>query len=49
MKTGKLTKEQMINEVKNMWKFNYTLAPDEVFTTIIQLLRNAPEDLFKKG
>ena len=31
-----------------MWKFNYTLASDEVFTTLIQLVRNAPDELFKK-
>lgn len=49
MNNKQLTKEQMIKEVRNIWKFNYTLAPDEVFTTVIQLLRNAPEDLFKKG
>lgn len=48
MSEPKFTKEQMIKEVKNMWKFNYTLAPDEVFTTVIQLLRNAPDELFKK-
>lgn len=48
MSEQKLTKEEVIKEIHNMWKFNYTLAPSEVFTTVIQLVRNAPDDMFKK-
>ena len=44
----KFTKNQLIREIHNMWKFNYTLASDKVFTTLIQLVRNAPDELFKK-
>ena len=48
MSEPKLTKVKLIKEIQTMWKFNYTLAPDEVFTTLIQLVRNAPDELFKK-
>ena len=44
----KFTKNQLIREIHGMWKFNYTLASDEVFRTLIQLVRNAPDELFKK-
>lgn len=33
-----MTREQAINELKNMAKFNYTLAPIEVFEMAIQAL-----------
>ena len=45
---SQFTKNELIKEVHNMWKFNYTLAPDEVFATLIQLVRNVPDELFKK-
>ena len=45
---SQLTKNELIREIHIMWKFNYTLASDEVFHTLIQLVRNAPEELFKK-
>ena len=48
MNEPKLTKQQLIREIHGMWKFNYTLASDEVFTTLIQLVRNANDELFKK-
>lgn len=48
MSESKFTKNQLIQELHIMWKFNYTLASDEVFTTLIQLVRNAPDELFKK-
>ena len=48
MSESKFTKQQLIREIHGMWKFNYTLASDEVFTTLIQLVRNAPDELFKK-
>lgn len=48
MSEEKFTKDQLIREINIMWKFNYTLASDEVFHTLIQLVRNAPDELFKK-
>lgn len=35
----KMDTEEVIAELQNMRKFNYTLAPDEVFTTAISALR----------
>ena len=34
-----MTTEEVIKEVLNMKKFNYTLAPDEVFDRILKTLR----------
>ena len=48
MSEEKFTKDQLIREIHIMWKFNYTLAPDEVFQTLIQLVRNGPDYMFKK-
>ena len=33
-----MTREEVIAELVNMWKFNYTLADDEVFEKAIQAL-----------
>lgn len=48
MNDQKLTKEEVIKEIRNMWKFNYTLAPKEIFPMLIQLVRNAPNNMFKE-
>ena len=34
-----MTTEEVIKEVLNMKRFNYTLAPDEVFERILKALR----------
>ena len=35
----KMDTEEVISELQTMRKFNYTLAPDEVFTEAISALR----------
>lgn len=37
-----MTREEAINEIKNMAKFNYTLAPMEVFDMAIKALEQMP-------
>ena len=48
MNEVKLTRKEVIIELRNMFKVNYTLAPDEVFRTAIRAVQLAPDDLFKK-
>lgn len=44
-----MTKEEAIVEIENMRKFNYTLAPNEVFDMAIEALkRDDPEVEFQK-
>lgn len=38
-----MTRKEAINELKNMAKFNYTLAPIEVFEMAIQALEQEPK------
>ena len=37
-----MTREEAIKEIKNMAKFNYTLAPTEVFDMAIKALEQEP-------
>ena len=37
-----MTREEAIKEIKNMAKFNYTLAPTEVFDMAIKALEKEP-------
>lgn len=48
MSEPKLTRREVIRELRNMFKYNYTLAPDEVFRSAIRSVQLAPDDLFKK-
>ena len=34
-----MTEKEVINELENMRKFNYTLAPDEVFAIAIEAVK----------
>ena len=38
-----MSREEAIAEIRNMKKFNYTLAPDEVFEMAISALEQMPE------
>lgn len=48
MSEPKLTRQEVMREIRNIQKFNYTLAPDEVFRTVLRSVQLAPDDLFKK-
>lgn len=48
MSEVKLTRQEVIRNLRKMFRFNYTLAPDEVFRTAIRAVQLAPDDLFKK-
>ena len=37
-----MTTEEIIDEIENIRKFNYTLAPDEVFDKVIKALQMEP-------
>lgn len=48
MTKPELTREEVMREIRNIQMFNYTLAPDEVFITILRSVQLAPDDLFKR-
>lgn len=48
MNNPKLTRREVIRELRNIFIYNYTLAPDEVFKSAIRSVQLAPDDLFKK-
>lgn len=37
-----MTREELLKEVLNMRKFNYTLTPDEVFLEILKAINTEP-------
>lgn len=43
-----MTDEEIIKEIENIRKFNYTLAPDEVFDRIISALSENEGDLISR-
>lgn len=48
MSEVKTTRQEVIRELRNMFMYNYTLAPDEVFRIAIRAVQLAPDELFKQ-